>query len=74
MLTVGVGGGYQLSATPDQPYHFGFAGIDLSIKLVGPLRLVVFGRPAFSGPLRRDEAQQDIDLAPAQKGWFCLAD
>jgi hypothetical protein len=53
-VTVGVGGGYQLSATADQPFHYGYAGLDVSIQLKGPLRLVVFGRPAFSGPLRRE--------------------
>ena len=53
-VTLGLGGGYQLSAAPDQPFHYGFAGLDVSIRLKGPLRLVVFGRPAFSGPLRRE--------------------
>ena len=53
-VTIGLGGGYQLGATPDLPYHYGFAGLDVSIRLVGPLRLVVFARPAFTEPLRRE--------------------
>ena len=50
-VTLGVGGGYQLTAAASAPHHFGTISVDLSIRLVGPLRLHVFGRPSFSGPL-----------------------
>ena len=56
-VTLGLGGGYQLNAAPGFPHHFGYAGLDVSIKLVGPLRLVVFARPAFSPPLRHESGQ-----------------
>ena len=53
-LTLGFSGGYQLAAAPGAPYHYGYAGLDVSIRLVGPLRLVVFARPAITAPLRHE--------------------
>ena len=53
-VAIGVGGGYQLTAAPSDPYHFGLTSIDVSIKLVGILRLNVFARPSFTGPLRHE--------------------
>ena len=53
-LAIGLGGGYQLSATPGQPYHFGEIALDVSVQLYKVLRLVVFARPGFTGPLRHE--------------------
>jgi MYXO-CTERM domain-containing protein len=53
-VAIGLGGGYQLTAAPDEPFHFGLVSLDVSIKLYRILRLNVFARPGFTGPLRHD--------------------
>ena len=53
-VAIGIGGGYQLSASPQRPYHYGQVRLDVSVRLYKILRLVVFFRPAFSGLLRSE--------------------
>jgi hypothetical protein len=53
-VVIGLGGGYQLTASAEQPFHYGQIGLDVSIKLYKILRLTVFARPGFTGPLRHE--------------------
>jgi len=49
LLQVGVGGSYQLALDPPAPFHYGTIGIDVSVRIVGPLRVMAFARPSISG-------------------------
>ena len=49
--TIAIGGAYVLVADPTSPFHYGAASLDGSIGIVGPLRVVAFGRLGW-GPLR----------------------
>ena len=54
-VTLGLGAAWQLAMDGEQPYHYAAVSVDLSIRVRGPLRLLVLARPALSAPLQRED-------------------